>query len=98
MHDVCSGGGEAEHATSPSSQQQPWMRLLDRKRRALQLFDGVMLACERERLAGEEPFDDRQRLFEAIDSDRGGLVRKAGLLLVRDHPASTQARAQAAHG
>ena len=74
------------------------MWLLDWGRRALETFDRVVLALERELLAAEELLDDLNGLLQALDSGRRRVVGNSRLLVVGNQPAGAEAELEPAVG
>src|SRR5467141_674285 len=91
IYDVGLTRSQCQHATTPAADEDRWMRLLNRKRIALELSDPVVLAGEREAAAGEETLDDLQPFFHSLDAHTGTVVGHARLLVVLSQPARTQA-------
>src|SRR6266851_7565998 len=90
IYDVRFACGQCQHATTPTANEDRWMRLLNRQRRALELRDPVVLAGEREAAAGEKTLDDLQSFFHSFDAYTRAVVRHARLLVVLGQPARPQ--------
>jgi len=73
---------EGERAPASSADRDRRVRTLDRCRPPLQIRDGVMAAGERHALPGEQPLDDRDRLFEPRDPRAGRVEADARLVVL----------------
>src|SRR4051794_23301144 len=69
--DVPHGTGEFEHSATTTSDQDRWVRYLDRLRQPVQITDQVVVAPIEQRLGTEETLDDVDGFGEPLHPNAG---------------------------
>src|SRR5579885_2056011 len=90
--------GNRQHAPPTGTDQDRRMWSLNWRREILNACDPIMLSGKRQRLTGEQSFEDPHSLLETINARARRIERQSRLLIFAAHPARPQPKFKAPAG
>src|SRR6266581_186844 len=87
---------EGQHALAPAADDDRRVWSLHGLRLTVEAVDPVVLAVERQRAVGPQPFEHGERLGQAVDAHASGVEWKPAALVVDGHPPRADAELEAA--